>query len=93
MLCNIIVGESSKGRQFDMKIFHTISRKLTFFISIESEIYPKIISASRHDVVVENLKDETFLIIDVVIPGNMNVIKKEVDKMRYKYLSIVIQRM
>jgi hypothetical protein len=39
-------------------------------------------------------KDRTFLLIDVAIPSDMNVIQKEAEnKLKYKNLNIEIQRM
>jgi hypothetical protein len=40
------------------------------------------------------MKDKTCLLIDVAIPSDKNVIPKEAEKkLKYKYLSIEIQRM
>jgi hypothetical protein len=50
--------------------------------------------ANRPDIIVENKKDKTCLLIDVAIPLDKNVIQKEAEKkLKYKNLSIEIQRM
>jgi hypothetical protein len=50
--------------------------------------------ANRPDIIIKNKKDKTCLLIDVAIPSNKNVILKEAEnKLKYKYLSIEIQRM
>jgi hypothetical protein len=50
--------------------------------------------ANRPDMIIENKKDRIFLLIDVVIPSDRNVIQKESEKkLKYKNLSIEIQRM
>jgi hypothetical protein len=49
--------------------------------------------ANRPDIIIKN-KDETCLLIDVAIPSDKNVIQKEAEnKLKYKNLSIEIQRM
>jgi 3-deoxy-D-manno-octulosonic acid (KDO) 8-phosphate synthase len=49
--------------------------------------------ANRPDIIIKN-KDKTCLLIDVAIPSDKNVIQKEVEKkLKYKNLSIDIQRM
>jgi hypothetical protein len=46
------------------------------------------------DIIIKNKKDRICLLIDVAIPSDMNVIQKESEKkLKYKYLSIEIQRM
>jgi hypothetical protein len=46
------------------------------------------------DIIVKNKKDKTCLLIDVAIPSDKNVIQKEAEKkLKYKSLSIEIQRM
>jgi hypothetical protein len=50
--------------------------------------------ANRPDIIIKNKKDKTCLLIDVVIPSDNNVIQKESEKkLKYKDLSIEIQRM
>jgi hypothetical protein len=49
--------------------------------------------ANRPDIIVKNKKDKTCLVIDVAIPSDKNVIRKEAEKkLKYKNLSIEIQR-
>jgi hypothetical protein len=49
--------------------------------------------ANRPDVI-KNKKDKTCLLIDVALPSDKNVIQKEAEnKLKYKNLSIEIQRM
>jgi hypothetical protein len=51
------------------------------------------VSANRPDIIIEN-KDRTCLLIDVAIPSDKNIIQKEAEKkLKYKNLSIEIQRM
>jgi hypothetical protein len=50
--------------------------------------------ANRPDITVRNKKDRTCLLIEVAIPSDMNVLLKEAEKkLKYKNLSIEIQRM
>jgi hypothetical protein len=50
--------------------------------------------ANRPDIIVENEKDKICLLIDVAIPSDKNIIQKEAEKkLKYKNLSIQIQRM
>jgi hypothetical protein len=50
--------------------------------------------ASRPDVIIKNKKDKICILIDVAIPSDTNVIQKESEKkLKYKNLSIEIQRM
>jgi hypothetical protein len=50
--------------------------------------------ANRPDIIIKNKKDKTCLLIDVAIPSEKNVIQKEAEKkLKYKNLSIEIQRM
>jgi hypothetical protein len=50
--------------------------------------------ANRPDIIVKNKKDKTCLMIGVAIPSDKNVIQKEAEKkLKYKHLSIEIQRM
>jgi hypothetical protein len=52
------------------------------------------VMANRPDIVVKHKKDKTCLLINVAIPADKNVIQKEVEKkLKYKNLSIEIQRM
>jgi hypothetical protein len=46
------------------------------------------------DIIIKNMKDKICLLIDVAIPSDRNVIQKESEKkLKYKNLSIEIQRM
>jgi hypothetical protein len=50
--------------------------------------------ANRPDIIVKNKKDKTCLLIDVATPSDRNVIQKKAKKkLKYKHLSIEIQRM
>jgi hypothetical protein len=50
--------------------------------------------ANRPDIIIKNKKDKTCLLIDVAIPSDKNVMQKEAEnKLKYKNLSIEIQRM
>jgi hypothetical protein len=50
--------------------------------------------ANRPDIIIENMKDKIFLLIDVAILPERNIIQKEPEKkLKYKNLSIEIQRM
>jgi hypothetical protein len=50
--------------------------------------------ASRPDIIIKNKKDKTCLLIDVAMPSDKNAIRKEAEKkLKYKNLSIEIQRM
>jgi hypothetical protein len=50
--------------------------------------------ANKLDIIVKNKKDKTCLLIDVAIPSDKNVTQKETEnKLKYKNLSIEIQRM
>jgi hypothetical protein len=50
--------------------------------------------ANRPDTIVKNKEDITCLLIDVAIPSDKNVIQKEAEKkLKYKNISIEIQRM
>jgi hypothetical protein len=50
--------------------------------------------ANRPYIIIRNKKDKTCLLIDVTIPSDKNVIQKEAEnKLKYKNLSIEIQRM
>jgi hypothetical protein len=49
---------------------------------------------STTDTIIKNMKDKICLLIDVAIPWNRNAIQKESEmKLKYKNLSIEIQRM
>jgi hypothetical protein len=49
--------------------------------------------ANRPDIIIKHKKDKTYLLIDVSIPSDKNVIQKEAEKkLKYKNLSIEIQR-
>jgi hypothetical protein len=50
--------------------------------------------ANRPDIIIKNKEDKTCLLIDGAIPSDKNVIQKEAEKkLKYKNLSIEIQRM
>jgi hypothetical protein len=50
--------------------------------------------ANRPDIIIKNMKVKICLLIDVAIPSDINVIQKESEKkLKYKNLSIEIQRM
>jgi hypothetical protein len=50
--------------------------------------------ANRPDIIIKNMKDKIFLLIDVAIPSDKNVTQKESEKkLKYKNLSIEIERM
>jgi hypothetical protein len=50
--------------------------------------------SNRPDIIFKNMKDKICLLIDVAIPSDRNVIQKESEnKLKYKNLSIGIQRM
>jgi hypothetical protein len=54
----------------------------------------KEVLANRTDILIKNKEDKICLLIYVEIPSDMNVIQKESEKkLRYKNLSIEIQRM
>jgi hypothetical protein len=54
----------------------------------------RAVLANRPDIIIKNMKDKICLLIDVAIPSDRNVIKKETKKkLKYKNLSIEIQRM
>jgi hypothetical protein len=54
----------------------------------------RTIPNNKPDIIIRNNKQGTCTIIDVTIPGNRNVIKKEAQKiLKYKDLIIEIQRM
>jgi hypothetical protein len=49
---------------------------------------------NRPDIIIKNMKDNIFLLIDVAISSDRNVIQKESEKkLKYKNLSTEIQRM
>jgi hypothetical protein len=50
--------------------------------------------ANRPDIIIKNIKDKICLLTDVAIPSDRNLIQKESEnKLKYKHLSIEIQRM
>jgi hypothetical protein len=50
--------------------------------------------ANMTDIIIKNKKDKTCLLIGVAIPSDNNVMQKEAEKkLKYKNLSIEIQRM
>jgi hypothetical protein len=49
--------------------------------------------ADRPDIIIKNKKDKIFLLIDVAIPLDRNIIKKESEnKLKYKNLNVEIQK-
>ncbi|KAL1446281.1 hypothetical protein WDU94_005480, partial [Cyamophila willieti] len=54
----------------------------------------RTINANKPDIIVRDRKEKICLIIDVAIPADMNVEKKEAEKnLKYKDLAIEIERM
>jgi len=54
----------------------------------------RTIPNNKPDIIIRDNKQGTFMLIDVAIPGNRNVIKTESEKiLKYKDLIIKIQRM
>ena len=54
----------------------------------------RIIPDDKQDIIIRDNKQATCMLIDVAIPGDRNVIKKEAEKiLKYKDLIIEIQRM
>jgi hypothetical protein len=52
------------------------------------------VTANRPDIIIKNKKEKTGTLIDVAIPADRNVVQKEAEtKLKYKSLSIQIQRM
>jgi hypothetical protein len=50
--------------------------------------------ANNPDIIIKNMKDKICLLIDIAIPSDRNVIQKESEKkLKYKNLSVEIQRM
>jgi hypothetical protein len=50
--------------------------------------------ANRPDIIIKNMKDKIFLLIDIAVPSDSNVIQKESEKKsKYKNVSIEIQQM
>jgi hypothetical protein len=50
--------------------------------------------ANRPDIIIKNRKEKTCILIDMAIPADRNVIRKEAEKiLKYKSLFIEIQRM
>jgi hypothetical protein len=49
--------------------------------------------ANRSDIIIKNKKDKICLLIDVAIPSDRNVIQESEKKLKYRNLSIEIQRM
>jgi len=51
------------------------------------------VTANRPDIIIKNQKEKTCTQIDVAIPADRNVVKKEAEKkLKYKSLCIEIQR-
>ena len=54
----------------------------------------RTIPNNKPDIIIRDNEKRTCMIIDVAIPGDRNVIKKEAEKiLKYKDLTIEIQRM
>jgi hypothetical protein len=54
----------------------------------------RTISNNKADIIIRDNEKGTCMLIDVAISGDRNVIKKEAEKiLKYKYLTIEIQRM
>lgn len=54
----------------------------------------RAITANKPNIVVQNKKQKTCIIIDVAIPSDYNIIQKEVEKkLKYKDLQIQLQRL
>jgi hypothetical protein len=54
----------------------------------------RTIPNNKPDITIRDNEKRTCVLIDVAIPGDRNVIKKEAEKiLKYKYLTIKIQRM
>jgi hypothetical protein len=54
----------------------------------------KQVLANSPDIIIKNKTDGIFLLIDVSIPSDRNIVQKEAEnKLKYKHLSIEIQRM
>ncbi|KAI5751249.1 hypothetical protein M8J77_005743 [Diaphorina citri] len=54
----------------------------------------RTVNANKPDIIIKNRKDRTCTIIDVAVPADMNVEKKEAEKkLKYKDLAIEIERM
>ena len=54
----------------------------------------RTIPSNQPDIIIRDNEKRTCMLIDVKIPGDRNVIKKEAEKiLKYKYLTIEIQRM
>jgi hypothetical protein len=52
------------------------------------------VTANRPDIIIKNNEEKTCTLIDVAIPADRNVVQKEAEKkLKYKSLSIEIQRM
>ena len=54
----------------------------------------RTIPNNKPDIIIRDNEKGTYMLIDVAIPGDRNVIKKEAEKiLKYKDLTIEIQRM
>src|SRR5215470_12591883 len=54
----------------------------------------RTIPNNKPDIIIRDNEKRTCMLIDVAIPGDRNVIKKEAEKiLKYKYFTIEIQRM
>jgi hypothetical protein len=52
------------------------------------------VTANRSDIIIENKKEKTCMLIDVAIPADRNVTQNEAEKkLKYNSLCIEIQRM
>ena len=51
------------------------------------------VTANRPDIIIKNIKQKTFTLIDVAIPADRNVVQNEAEKkLKYKSLCIEMQR-
>jgi hypothetical protein len=67
--------------------------KVTILWNQQVQIDETISNNKPYIVISDNVKG-TCMLIDVAVPGDRNVIQKEFDKiLKYKYLTIVTQRM
>ena len=61
---------------------------------VERHLIIIINTANRPDIIIKNKKEKTCTLIDVAIPADRSVVQKEAEKkLKYKSLSIEVQRM
>ena len=57
-------------------------------------IYPIEVTANKPDIIIKNKKEKTWILIDVAIPADRNVMQKEAEKkLKYKSLCVEIKLM